>query len=135
MGQPALADNGIVFETSKPKIVWWRFYSFLNLSVLETINRPSRLSLLNGKNNGFTANDWQKNTHFHLFNWFCPVFTQDKQILSTAPLKIILSRTKFVKLQQIKPYAFVKHWWWQTICLNKHFFARADRPYDRYKGF
>ena len=26
MGQSALADNGIVYETSKPNIVWWQFF-------------------------------------------------------------------------------------------------------------
>ena len=38
MGLSALAGKiGIVFETSKPKIVWWQFLFWKTLSALETI--------------------------------------------------------------------------------------------------
>ena len=45
-----IADKfGIVFETSKPKKIYphWKLF---------TLNRLSHLSLISGKNNGFTAN-------------------------------------------------------------------------------
>ena len=56
-------------------------------------NRLSHLSLLNGNNNGLQMID-KKNT-FSILSSFYP-----EQILSASPLKIVRSRTKFVKSRQ-----------------------------------
>ena len=71
MGLSALAGKiGIVFETSKPKIVWWQFLFWKTLSALETIFtliRPLHLTTLafvKEKNNGFAGNDRQETRIF-----------------------------------------------------------------------
>ena len=55
----------IVFETSKPKIVWWQLLFWKNLSAQETIDSyravtSDTTAFGNGKNNGFTTNNWQE---------------------------------------------------------------------------
>ena len=64
------------------------------LCKLFDFNRLSHLSLLNGKNNGLQQMIDKKNT-FSILSSFYP-----EQILSAWPLKIVRSRTKFVKLRQ-----------------------------------
>ena len=58
-----LADKlRIVFETSKLKIVWWQFCFWKIGQLIRTENylliTAHCICQLNGKNNGFTTNDW-----------------------------------------------------------------------------
>ena len=123
-----LADKlWIVFETSKLKIVWWQCCFWKIGQSIRTENylliTARCICQLNGRNNGFTTNDWwEKVKCFHFFRWFCPVINVGR-ILSALPLKIVPSEAKFVKSWQIIRIckdckALVK---WQKICLGQLF--------------
>ena len=94
------------------------------LLVLES--RPSHPSLLNGKNDSFTKNDWQEKHIVYLVDFF--QFLPGVNCVSGA-LMIVPSQTKFVKSRQTIRICWAS--WWQKICLIKQRFNYADRPYSR----
>ena len=93
---PFLQDKiEIVFETSKPKIVWSQFLFGKHLSALETIIRPLHLISFAFVHRGIMALQQEidkKNTF--LFIWWILSSFYPGQMLSAAPLKIFPSWTK-----------------------------------------
>ena len=97
-----LYDDNFCFEKYYPH---WK---------LLTLIRPLHLTtpvFVNGKNNGFTTNDWQeKHISVYLVKFVC----------TSCVGQNFKNRNK--------PSVFVKCCWWQKIVKINSFFASVDRP-------
>ena len=120
-----LADKiGMVLEHLNRKSVWCQFLFQRNLSAQETIYSYWAVSFdgtlfVNGKNNGFTTNDWQEK-HFLFIYLILFSFNQDK--FCPWCLWIFPVWDKICKIKTNYP-----HLWSvgddKTICLNIQLFC------------